>query len=90
MPPVRLEDYIQSRASKTGLAGMHDGVVKIRIAGACGGECSQSRVDRFHCAASRRRETLCAHRFRGRQPQESMEIDGVRADEIAATLEPRD
>ena len=32
MPPVRLHVYIQPRASKTELAGMHDGVIKIRIA----------------------------------------------------------
>jgi uncharacterized protein YggU (UPF0235/DUF167 family) len=32
MPPVRLEVYIQPRASKTEVAGMHGGVIKIRIA----------------------------------------------------------
>jgi len=32
MPPVRLEVYVQPRASKTELAGKHDGVIKIRIA----------------------------------------------------------
>lgn len=30
--PVRLEVYIQPRASKTELAGRHDGLLKIRIA----------------------------------------------------------
>jgi uncharacterized protein (TIGR00251 family) len=30
--PVRLAVYIQPRASKTELAGMHDGSIKIRIA----------------------------------------------------------
>ncbi len=30
--PARIEVYIQPRASKTGLAGMHDGLIKIRIA----------------------------------------------------------
>jgi uncharacterized protein YggU (UPF0235/DUF167 family) len=34
MPPVRLQVYIQPRASRTELAGTHDGVVKIRIAAA--------------------------------------------------------
>jgi uncharacterized protein (TIGR00251 family) len=34
MPPVRLHVYIQPRASKTELAGMHDGLIKIRIAAA--------------------------------------------------------
>jgi uncharacterized protein len=32
MPPVRIEVYVQPRASKTELAGLHDGVIKIRIA----------------------------------------------------------
>jgi uncharacterized protein len=32
MPPIRLHVYIQPRASKTELAGMHDGLIKIRIA----------------------------------------------------------
>jgi uncharacterized protein len=30
--PVRLEVYVQPRASRTELAGRHDGVIKIRIA----------------------------------------------------------
>ena len=34
MPLVRLQGYIQPRASKTELAGMHDGLIKIRIAAA--------------------------------------------------------
>ncbi len=36
MPPgvVRLDVYVQPRASRTELAGMHGGVVKIRIAAA--------------------------------------------------------
>jgi hypothetical protein len=34
-------------------------------------ECRQCRLDRFHCAASRRREALRAHRFRRHQSQES-------------------
>jgi uncharacterized protein (TIGR00251 family) len=32
MPPIRLQVYVQPRASKTELAGMHDGLIKIRIA----------------------------------------------------------
>jgi uncharacterized protein len=32
MPPVRIEVYVQPRASKTELAGLHDGRPKIRIA----------------------------------------------------------
>ena len=32
MLPVRLEVYIQPHASKTEIAGMHDDVIKIRIA----------------------------------------------------------
>jgi uncharacterized protein (TIGR00251 family) len=32
MPIVRFEVYIQPRAARTGFAGMHDGIPKIRIA----------------------------------------------------------
>ena len=32
MLSVRLQVYIQPRASKTELAGLHDGIIKIRIA----------------------------------------------------------
>ena len=32
MPVARLEVYIQPRASKSEVVGMHDGIIKIRIA----------------------------------------------------------
>ncbi len=32
MIAARIEVYVQPRASKTGLAGLHDGLIKIRIA----------------------------------------------------------
>ena len=32
MPVVRLEVYVQPRASKTELAGVYDGLIKIRVA----------------------------------------------------------
>jgi uncharacterized protein len=32
MPPTRIKLYIQPRASKTEVAGMHDNMIKVRIA----------------------------------------------------------
>jgi hypothetical protein len=32
MPTARIEVYVQPRASKTEIAGLHDGLIKIRVA----------------------------------------------------------
>ena len=32
MPTARIEIYVQPRASRTEIAGLHDGVIKIRVA----------------------------------------------------------
>ena len=89
MSSIRLEVYIQPGASKTELAGMHDGVIKIRIA-----------APPVENAANRALIDFVAHRLgiakrcvrlvSGRTHRRKvLEIDGVTAGLIAATLGPR-
>jgi uncharacterized protein (TIGR00251 family) len=84
--PVRLAVYIQPGASKTELAGMHDGTIKIRIAAApIDNAANRALIDfiarqlgiakrsvRIVSGSSHRRKVL--------------EINGVTAELIAATL----
>jgi uncharacterized protein len=89
MPPVRLEVYIQPRASKTELAGMHDGVVKIRIAApAVENAANRALIDFIaqHLGVAKR----CVRIVSGAASRRKvLEIDDVRAEVIAATLKPR-
>jgi uncharacterized protein (TIGR00251 family) len=77
MSPVRLHVYIQPRASKTELAGMHDGMIKIRIA-----------APAVENAANRALVEFIAQHF-GVAKGRVLEIDGVSADMIVATLGPK-
>jgi len=89
MLPVRLEVYIQPRASKTELAGMHDGVVKIRIAApAVENAANRALIDFIaqHLGVAKRCVRIVAG---GASRRKVLEIDGVRAEVIAATLKPR-
>ncbi len=86
MPSIRLEVYVQPRASRTELAGRHDGVIKIRIAApAVENAANLALIDfiaqrlgiakrcvRVVSGASSRRKVL--------------ELDGVSADLLAAAL----
>jgi uncharacterized protein (TIGR00251 family) len=88
MSPVRLHVYIQPRASKTELAGIHDGMTKIRIAApAVENAANRALVDfiaqRLGIAKSRVRVFSG-----GTSRRKTLEIDGVSADVIAATLGP--
>jgi uncharacterized protein (TIGR00251 family) len=89
MPPVRLEVYIQPRASKTELAGMHDGVVKIRIAApAVENAANRALIDFIaqHLGVAKRCVRIVSG---GASRRKVLEIDDVRAEVIAATLTPR-
>jgi uncharacterized protein (TIGR00251 family) len=89
MPPVRLEVYIQPRASKTELAGMHDGVVKIRIAApAVENAANRALIDFIaqHLGVAKRCVRIVSG---GASRRKVLEIDDVRAEVIAATLKPR-
>jgi uncharacterized protein (TIGR00251 family) len=86
MPSARLDIYIQPRASKTELAGLHGGAIKIRVAA--------PPVDN---AANRALIEFIAHRLgvakscvrivsgsTGRR--KVLEVDGMTADAVAAQL----
>jgi uncharacterized protein len=89
MPSVRFEVYIQPRASKTELAGMHGGVIKIRVA-----------APPVENAANRALIDFIAQRLGvakrcvrivsgGTNRRKVLEVDSVSAEFIAATLERR-
>jgi uncharacterized protein (TIGR00251 family) len=88
MPPVRLEVYIQPRASKTELAGMHDGVIKIRIAApAVENAANRALVDFIadQLGVAKR----CVHVVSGSASRKKvLEIDGVSADVVSAAIRP--
>jgi uncharacterized protein (TIGR00251 family) len=89
MPPVRLEVYIQPRASKTELAGMHDGVIKIRIAApAVENAANRALIDFIaqHLGIAKRCVRVVSG---GASRRKVLEIDGVTASLIAAALGPR-
>jgi uncharacterized protein len=89
MQPVRLQVYIQPRASKTEVAGMHDGVIKIRIAApAVENAANRALIDFIaqHLGIAKRCVRVVAG---GASRRKLLEIDGVAADVIAATLGPR-
>lgn len=88
MPPARLEVYIQPRASKTELAGMHDGVIKIRIAApAVDNAANRALVDyvAHHLGIAKG----CVRIVSGRTSRRKvLEIEGVTPDTIAIALRP--
>jgi hypothetical protein len=89
MLPVRLEAYIQPHASKTEIAGMHDDVIKIRIAApAVENAANRTLIDFIaqHLGIANRCVRVVSG---GTSRRELLEIDGVTADVIAATLGPR-
>jgi uncharacterized protein (TIGR00251 family) len=86
MPPVRLQVYIQPRASKTELAGMHGGVIKIRIAApAIKNAANHALIDFVaqHLGIAKRFVRVVSGRASRRKV---LEIDGVSAAAIATAL----
>ena len=86
MSSVRLEVYIQPRASKTALAGMHDGLIKIRIAApALENAANRALID--FLAQRLGIAKRCVRIVSGSASRRKvLEIDGVTADVIAAAL----
>jgi len=86
MSPVRLEVYIQPRASKTALAGMHDGLIKIRVAApALENAANRALID--FLAQRLGIAKRCVRIVSGSASRRKvLEIDGVTADIIAAAL----
>jgi uncharacterized protein (TIGR00251 family) len=89
MPSVRLEVYIQPRASKTELAGMHDGLVKIRIAApAVENTANRALIDFVaqRLGIAKRCVRIVSG---GASRKKVLEIDGVGAAAIATALRSR-
>jgi uncharacterized protein (TIGR00251 family) len=89
MLPVRIEVYVQPRASKTELAGLHDGRPKIRIAAPAIENAANQALVEFvaqQLGIAKRCVRVVAG---GASRRKVLEIDGVTADAIAATLGPR-
>jgi uncharacterized protein (TIGR00251 family) len=89
MLPVRIDVYVQPRASKTELAGMHDGVVKIRIAAPAIENAANQALVEFvaqQLGIAKRSVRVVSG---GASRRKVLEIDGVTAEVIAAALGSR-
>ncbi len=86
MPTVRLEVYVQPRASKTELAGLHGGLLKIRIAAPAVENAANLALIEF--VAGRlglaKRAVRIASGATGRR--KVLQIEGISAGEIADKL----
>jgi uncharacterized protein len=86
MGSSRLEVYIQPRASKSEVAGLHDGVIKIRIAAPAVENAANEALIEFVAEAlgvSKRSVQVVSGRTSRRKV---LEIDGVTKAAIAAKL----
>jgi uncharacterized protein (TIGR00251 family) len=86
MPPVRLEVYVQPRASKTELAGKHDGVIKIRIAAPAVQNAANRAVVEFiaqQLGIAKRGVSVVSG---GASRRKVLEIEGATAEVIAKRL----
>lgn len=86
MPSVRLQVYIQPRASKTELAGLHRGIIKIRIAApAIENAANRALIDFVaqHLGIAKRFVRVVSGSASRRK---ILEIEGVSATVIAAAL----
>jgi uncharacterized protein len=89
MTPVRLDVYIQPRAATTELAGMHDGVIKIRIAAPAIENAANQALVEFvaqQLGIAKRCVRVVAG---GASRRKVLEIDGVTAEVVAAALGSR-
>lgn len=88
--PARIEVYIQPRASKTELAGTLDGVIKIRIAAPPVENAANLALIDF-VAKRLGIAKRCVRIVSGAASRKKiLEIDGVSAEAIWASLGPRD
>ena len=87
---VRIEVYIQPRASKTELAGTHGGLIKIRIAAPPVENAANLALIDFiakHLGIAKR----CVRVVSGAASRRKIvEIDGIPAEAILANLAPSD
>ena len=88
MSSVRVEVYIQPRASRTELAGMHDGLIKIRIAAPPVDEAANRALIDFvaeRLGIAKRSVRIVSG---GTSRRKLLEVDGVTAESVAAALGP--
>ncbi|MGD0503213.1 MAG: DUF167 domain-containing protein [Steroidobacteraceae bacterium] len=86
MPTARLEVYVQPRASKTELAGLHDGLIKIRIAAPAVENAANLALIEF-VAKRLGIAKRCVRVASGATSRRKvLEVDGVSAGEIADKL----
>ncbi|WP_129776935.1 DUF167 domain-containing protein [Peristeroidobacter soli] len=83
---ARIHVYVQPRASKTAVVGMHDGAVKIRLAappvdGAANAALVEFVAEQVGVAKSRVRITAGLTSRR-----KTVEVDGVTAEQLARAL----
>lgn len=86
MTTSRLEVYVQPRASKTELAGLHDGVIKVRIAAPAVDNAANLALINFIAARlgiAKRGVRVVSGSTRRRKV---LEIDGVAKEVIAAAM----
>ena len=89
MPSNRLEVYIQPMASKSEVARMHDGVIKIRIAAPAVENAANEALVEFVAEAlgvSKSSVRIVSGRTSRRKV---LAIDGVTEEELAAKLGPK-
>ena len=84
--PVRLEVYVQPRASRTELAGLHDGVIKIRVAAPAVESAANRALVRFVASLLRlaARDVRLVSGATGRR--KVLEIHGPSREAVAAAL----
>lgn len=88
MSAIRLDVYIQPRASKTEVAGMYDGVIKIRIAAPAVENAANLALVEFvanRLDVAKRSVRIVSGRTGRRKV---LEIEGVKDEQIAAKLAP--
>jgi uncharacterized protein (TIGR00251 family) len=88
-PPIRFDVYVQPRAARTELAGMHGGSIKIRIAAPPVDHAANHALIEFlatHLQIAKRRIRLVSGVTSRRK---TIEIDGVTAESIDAALRRR-
>jgi uncharacterized protein (TIGR00251 family) len=87
---IRVEVYIQPRSSTTGLAGTHDGLIKIRIAAPAVENAANLALIEF-IARRLGIAKRCVRVVSGAASRRKMlEIDGVSTETVLATLAPGD
>jgi hypothetical protein len=88
VPTARIEIYVQPRASRTEIAGLHDGLIKIRVAAPAVENAANLALIEF--VAKRlgiaKRSVRVASGASSRR--KVLEVDGVSAGEIADKLGP--